>query len=94
MRSVRGDAQELLLSAGPQTLLQAGLCGVSAHLSDLFSVCFGSDAARTAKLRREFGGSKRGSANAFKGVTVRGRGVLKCRKYAHVEDAHKLLISL
>lgn len=26
VRGVRGRAQELLLSAGPQTLLQAGLC--------------------------------------------------------------------
>lgn len=32
VRSVRGRAQELLLSAGPQTLLQTGLCWVSAHL--------------------------------------------------------------
>lgn len=37
VRGVRGRAPELLLSAGPQTLLQAGLCGVSARLSHHFS---------------------------------------------------------
>lgn len=36
VRGVRGRAPELLLSAGPQTLLQAGLCGVSARLSHHF----------------------------------------------------------
>lgn len=36
VRGVRGRAAELLLSAGLQTLLQAGLCGVSAHLCHHF----------------------------------------------------------
>lgn len=31
LRGVRGRAQELLLCAGPQTLLQTGLCWVSPH---------------------------------------------------------------
>lgn len=32
MRRVRGRVDQLLLSTGPKTLLQAGLCRVSAHL--------------------------------------------------------------
>lgn len=37
VRGVRRRAPELLLSAGLQTLLQAGLCGVSTHLYRHFS---------------------------------------------------------
>lgn len=37
VRGVRRGAQELLLSEGPQTLLQAGLRRVSGHLKTL---CF------------------------------------------------------